>query len=72
MALDVWDDYYDFEEEDFDDEEWDEIFEQAEIFEIKKIEYKKHISEIHEYCKLGLLEYPFEIEDTLFSDLVLN
>jgi len=69
--MEIWDDNLDF-DDDLTDEEWDILFEEAEMFEIETIEYPKHTIEIHSYSKIGELPYPFEFETNLESDIILN
>jgi len=72
MSVDIWDDMYDFDDEEMSDEDWDILFEEGELFEIEMKDFITHFVEKHEYSKLGTLEYPFEVESILDSDIILN
>ena len=61
--MEIWDELYDFDDEEMSDEDWDILFEEGEAFEIPLFEYDSHFVELHDYSKLGFLEYPFEVEN---------
>jgi hypothetical protein len=73
MAFEIWNDNLDFDDfDDFTEEDWEILFEEAEPFEIKTTEYKKHCVEIHTYSKLGELQYPYEFDTDTETDIHLN